>query len=124
MSETRIEIPLPPPIQCEPDPLIVQALLDAKASIWRGEPGTEPSPSWRKYICLAADRVGSATAHMEAAITRRLNAARPHDTHTRTLTPNFDVWVDAHNEDATDQERQEARLRWIDQLVVEFGGQP
>ena len=122
MSENQTQIPLPPPIQCEPDPLIVQALLDAKASIWRGEPGTEPSPSWRKYICLAADNPGPAAAHMERAIAKRLNATRPHD--ERTPNPNFDVWVDDHNEDATDQERQEARLRWIDQLVVEFGGQP
>lgn len=115
------QIPLPPPIQCEPDPLIVQALLDAKAALWRGEPGTWPSPSWRKYICLAGDNPGSAAAHMEAAITKRLHAARPDNTPS---LPSFDVWVDEHNEDATDQERQEARLRWIDQLVVEFGGQP
>lgn len=122
MQENQTQIPLPPPIQCEPDPLIVQALLDAKAAIWRGEPGTQPLPSWRKYICLAADRVGPASAHMERAIARRLNATRlPEDW---TSEPNFDVWVDEHNEDATDQERQEARLRWIDQLVVEFGGQP
>lgn len=116
------QIPLPPPIQCEPDPLIVQALLDAKASIWRGEPGSRPAPSWRKYICLAGDNPGPAAAHMEAAITERLNAARSYD--TPTSLPNFDAWVDEHNEGATDQERQEARLRWIDQLVVEFGGQP
>jgi len=122
MQETQTQIPLPPPIQCEPDPLIVQALLDAKAAIWRGEPGTRPHPSWRRYICLAGDNPGPAAAHMEAAIARRLNATRPDD--TPTLTPNFDTWVDVHNEDATDQERQEARLRWIDQLVVEFGGQP
>ena len=122
MQETQNQIPLPPPIQCEPDPLIVQALLDTKAALWRGEPGTEPSPSWRRYICLAADRAGPATAHMERAIARRLNATRrPKDYDSN---PNFDSWVDEHNEDATDQERQEARLRWIDQLVVEFGGQP
>lgn len=116
------QIPLPPPIQCEPDPLIVQALLDAKAALWRGEPGTEPRPSWRKYICLASEVGGPATAHMERAIARRLNATR----HLEycTAEPNFDTWVDEHNVDATDQERQEARLRWIDQLVVEFGGQP
>ena len=122
MSENQTQIPLPPPIQCEPDPLIVQALLDATASIWRGEPRTEPSPSRRKYICLAADNPGPAAAHMERAIAKRLNATRPHD--ERTPNTNFDTWVDDHNEDATDQERQEARLRWIDQLVVEFGGQP
>lgn len=122
MQETQTQIPLPPPIQCEPDPLIVEALLDAKAALWRGEPGTQPSPNWRKYICLAAEVVGPATARMEAAIAERLNATRPHE--SRTPNPNFDTWVDAHNEDATDQERQEARLRWIDQLVVEFGGQP
>ena len=114
------QIPLPPPIQCEPDPLIVQALLDAKAALWRGEPGTYPAPIWRKYICLAGNNPGSAAAHMEAAIAERLNATRPHE----SCTPNFDTWVDARKEDATDQERQEARLRWIDQLVVEFGGQP
>lgn len=122
MQETQTQIPLPPPIQCEPDPLIVQALLDAKAALWRGEPGTWPAPSWRKYICLAADRVGPASAHMERAIARRLNATRqPEDWASE---PNFDTWVDARKEGATDQERQEARLRWIDQLVVEFGGQP
>ena len=121
MQETQTQIPLPPPIQCEPDPLIVQALLDAKAALWRGEPGTYPAPSWRKYICLAG-AVGPATAHMERVIARRLNATRnPEDW---TPEPNFDTWVDARKEDATDQERQEARLRWIDQLVVEFGGQP
>lgn len=126
MQETQTQIPLPPPIPSEPDPLIVQALLDAKAALWRGEPGTRPSPSWRKYICLAAEAVGQQSAlgalRMEAAITKRLNATRPQDEHA--TVPNFDTWVDAHNEDATDQERQEARLRWIDQLVVEFGGQP
>ena len=116
------QIPLPPPIQCEPDPLIVQALLDAKAALWRGEPGTYPAPSWRKYICLAAEVVGPAAARMERAIARRLNATRQPEDHDSN--PNFDTWVDEHNEDATDQERQEARLRWIDQLVVEFGGQP
>lgn len=116
------QIPLPLPIQCEPDPLIVQALLDAKVALWRGEPGTYPAPSWRKYICLAGDNPGPAAAHMEGAIAERLNATRPHE--SRTPNPNFDVWVNAHNEDATDQERQAARLRWIDQLVVEFGGQP
>lgn len=122
MQETQNQIPLPPPIQCEPDPLIVQALLDAKASIWRGEPGTGPSPSWRKYICLAAEVVGPTTARMERAIARRLNAVRnPED---YAFEPNFDTWVDAHNEDASHLERQEARLRWIDQLIVEFGGQP
>lgn len=120
------QIPLPPPIQCEPDPLIVQALLDAKAALWRGEPGTYPAPSWRKYICLAAKAVEQQSAlgalWMEAAITERLNATRQKA--GRSLNPNFDLWVDEHNEDATYQERQEARLRWIDQLVVEFGGQP
>ena len=116
------QIPLPPPIQCEPDPLIVQALLDAKAALWRGEPGSWPSPNWRKYICFAGDNPGSAAAHMEAAIARRLNATRqPEDC---VPNPSFDTWVDDHNEDATYQECQEARLRWIDQLVVEFGGQP
>ena len=115
------QIPLPPPIQCEPDPLIVQALLDAKAALWRGEPGTQPRPNWRKYICLAGEE-GPATAHMERAIAERLNATRQKA--GRSLTPNFDNWVDEHKEDATDQERQDARLRWIDQLVVEFGGQP
>lgn len=122
MQETQTQIPLPPPIPSEPDPLIVQALLDAKASIWRGEPGTYPAPSWRRYICLAGEDVGPATAHMERAIARRLNATRQPEDYDSN--PNFDTWVDEHNEDATDQERQEARLRWIDQLVVEFGGQP
>ena len=122
MQETQTQIPLPPPIQCEPDPLIVQALLDAKAALWRGEPGTQPLPSCRKYICLAAEVAGPATAHMGRALARRLNATRPQDEHA--TAPSFDTWVDVHNEDATDQERQEARLRWIDQLVVEFGGQP
>ena len=123
MQETQTQIPLPPPIQCEPDPLVVQALLDAKSALWRGEPGTYPAPSWRKYICLAAEVVvGPATAHMERAIARRLNATRKPEDYG--FSPNFDTWVDEHNEDATDQERQEARLRWIDQLVVEFGGQP
>ena len=122
MQETQTQIPLPPPIQCEPDPLIVQALLDAKAALWRGGPGTLPLPIRRKYICLAAEAVGPATAHMERAIARRLNATRqPEDWASE---PNFDTWVDARKEDATDQERQGARLRWIDQLVVEFGGQP
>ena len=122
MQETQNQIPLPPPIQCEPDPLIVQALLDAKAALWRGEPGTYPAPIWRKYICLAGDNPGSAAAHMEAAIAARLNATRqPEDYYSN---PSFDTWVDDHSPDATDQERQEARLRWIDQLVVEFGGQP
>ena len=116
------QIPLPPPIQCEPDPLIVQALLDAKAALWRGEPGTYPAPSWRKYICLAGEVVGPATARMERAIARRLNATRPDD--TPSFSPNFDTWMDDHSPGATDQERQAARLRWIDQLVVEFGGQP
>ena len=120
MQETQTQIPLPPPIQCEPDPLIVQALLDAKAALWRGEPGTQPLPIRRKYICLAADNPGPADVHMGRALARRLNATRPDP----TPIPSFDTWVDEHNEDATDQERQEARLRWIDQLVVEFGGQP
>ena len=122
MSENQTQIPLPPPIQCEPDPLIVQALLDAKAALWRGEPGTYPAPSGRKYICLAAELVGPATARMGVAIARRLNATRkPEDYYSN---PSFDTWVDDHSPDATDQERQEARLRWIDQIVVEFGGQP
>ena len=122
MQETHTQIPLPPPIQCEPDPLIVQALLDAKAALWRGEPGTQPRPFWRRYICLAADGWEPVTAHMERAVVERLNATRSED--ERSLNPNFDTWVDEHKEDATDQERQEARLRWVDQLVVEFGGQP
>lgn len=126
MSENQTQIPLPPPIPCEPDPLVVQALLDAKAALWRGEPGTYPAPSWRRYICLAGEAPGQQSAlgaqRMELAINKRLNAARPYD--TPTSLPSFDVWVDDHSPDATDQERQEARLRWIDQLVVEFGGQP
>ena len=122
MQETQTQIPLPPPIQSEPDPLIVQALLDAKAALWRGEPGTYPASIRHRYICLAGGNTGRVTACMERAIERRLNAPRPHD--ERTPNPNFDTWVDEHKEEATDQERQEARLRWIDQLVVEFGGQP
>lgn len=121
MQETQTQIPLPPPIQCEPDPLIVQALLDAKAALWRGEPGTQLGPSWRKYICCCLGSDAAATA-AEVAIAERLNATRPHE--SRTPNPNFDTWVNARKEDATNQERQEARLRWIDQLVVEFGGQP
>ena len=122
MSGNQNQIPLPPPIQCEPDPLIVQALLDAKAALWRGEPGTYPAPNWRRYICLAGELVGPATAHMEEAIAERLNATRQPEDYTSLS--NFDTWVDGHSPGATDQERQEARLRWIDQLVVEFGGQP
>ena len=122
MQKTQNQIQLPPPIQCEPDPLIVQALLDAKAALWRGEPGTYPAAIWHRHICLAGSSPGPVAARMERAIERRLNAPRPHD--ERTPNPNFDTWVDEHKEEATDQERQEARLRWIDQLVVEFGGQP
>ena len=122
MQETQTQIPLPPPIQCEPDPLIVQALLDAKAALWRGEPGTYPTQIWHRYICLAGDNHGRVTARMEAAIAGRLNATRQPEDYI--FSPSFDTWVDEHKEEATDQERQEARLRWIDQLVVEFGGQP
>ena len=114
------EIPLPPPMACEPDPLVVQALLDAKAALWRGD--TEQAlPRWTRYICLAASSTPhSAALLLEDALDRRLSQ----DDDDWRPCRSFDTWVDKHELDATDAERQAARLRWIDQLVVEFGGQP
>lgn len=117
-------IPLPPRVESKPNPKFVAMLKGAREALWRGR---GRHAYGREYICLSLpDMPGTEDlADLQEAIEDRLQGRL-----------SFDGWLtkqgvpshSAHEDDADGVfgtvSMQAARLRWIDQLIEEFGGTP
>lgn len=125
-------LPIPDPFHVNDRPEYVAILKGAREYLWDGRPRTRRSPKKSMYICVAIEHYVSATddrSHLEPIkqeiasrlITRDTNG----DECIVFCNSSFDGWLkNTHGILAMSTVVQEARFRWLDQLIVEFGGQP
>lgn len=119
-----IELPIPALRERAANPVFVQLLNDVRKRLWRGD--STPSCAraatrYTGYICLLI--VGSSGGNAAGVELQR-------DIHESLGA--FETYVDwVFNESktldplhVTSEDIQTAKLRWIDQMIVEYGGTP
>ena len=115
MLKTRL--PIPPSLTSEPNPHIVSALRYAKRNLWDG---TGPYP-YSEFICNALP-YNVADIISATVILPRLRAWCGDESVT-TFRQALGRVTYHHLVDLSNEAVQQARLAWLDQLIVEFGGE-
>lgn len=120
------QLPIPAQWSTQDRPDIVAVLKAGKRYLWDGVQG-DPTI---KYICLAIRAAMWADSGLSenlvdevyAAIRGRLD---PYGSFTGWLWGNHRIQIDwAVPSSVSMRECQQARHRWLDQLITEFGGTP
>ena len=106
-------LPIPAPIECPPNPDYVELLKKARAHLCDG--GSWTPPGFTTFVCWAVEFAAhrGPTWGLPEEIERRLY---PEGEYRTWLRKQHGIKIDGS------RSVQAARLRWINQMIVEYGG--